>query len=133
MRTPSAGARAQGQPIPGGSTAVRGPLLAALLPVIACGSAARSAPATATYVVDVPLPHDGELPPDPEHAGTDPSACPADTLAENGVCVRVVASPEIPAWEPPRGHGDPCATWTSGKGLVDCDWKNEDLPDAASR
>ena len=92
------------------------PLVA--LAVLACGGAPAPAPVAATYVVELPAARE-----DPE------AVCPADTVAEHGVCVRVLASPEIPAWEPPRGHGDPCATWTSEKGLFDCDVKNENPAD----
>jgi hypothetical protein len=95
----------------------------------ACGGAGVvSVPVVEVHVVEVPAPR--------EEASSAPApACPPDTLAENGVCVRVVASPEIPAWEAPHGHGDPCATWTSEKGLWDCDAKNEDAAraDAGAR
>jgi hypothetical protein len=105
-------------------------LAASLVAASACGGAAREAPVAATYVVDVPPPRDEELPTEADRAAARAAACPADTVAENGVCVRVLASPEIPAWEAPRGHGDPCATWTSETGLFDCDVKNENAPDA---
>lgn len=105
-------------------------VLCPLLAAVACGGAVVSAPAT--YTVVLPAPEDEAPAADLEH-GPPPAACPPDTVAEKGHCVRVVASPEIQAWEPPRGHGDPCATWTSEKGLVDCDPKNEDPPVDAGR
>jgi hypothetical protein len=99
-------------------------VLAALLPLAACAGTAVAPPVT--RVVELPAP---EQEPPPEARGAAAaSACPPDTLAEKGQCVRVVASPEIPAWEPPHGPLDPCATWTSDKGMVNCDWENEDLP-----
>ena len=98
-----------------------GPLLA----VGACGGAV--APAPATHIVDIPPPRDEAAVAGSEQAHA-ASLCPPDTLAERGLCVRVVPSPEIQAWEPPGGHGDPCATWTSEKGLVNCDPQNEDPP-----
>jgi len=61
------------------------------------------------------------------------STCPPDTIAEHGRCVRVVASPEIPAWAAPSGHLDPCATWTSDKGIYDCDPSKENASDAGRR
>jgi hypothetical protein len=82
--------------------------------------------------VDLPAPED-EAPAAETEQAKALSACPPDTVAEKGVCVRVVASPEIQAWEPPRGHLDPCGTWTSEKGLVDCDPKNEDAPADAGK
>jgi hypothetical protein len=97
--------------------------------VVVLPSAADEPPATSTSLMPVvsgpPLP-----------------SCPAGTLLERGdrvdraglagslVCVRVLPSPEIPAWEPPSGHLDPCATWTSDGGLVDCDPSNESPRDA---
>jgi len=105
-------------------------VLALLVAAMACGGAV--VPAPQTYTVVLPAPVDDPPLAEAEAAKAVPG-CPADTLAEKGVCVRVVASPEIPAWEPPRGHGDPCATWTSEKGLVDCDPKNEDTPVDAGR
>lgn len=100
-------------------------VLCPLLAAVACGGAVVAAPAT--YIVNIPAPQD-EAPAVELDSVPPPAACPPDTVAEKGHCVRVVASPEIQAWEPPRGHGDPCATWTSEKGLVDCDPKNEDPP-----
>lgn len=105
-------------------------VLAAALAVAACGGAVATAPVT--YIVDLPAPQDDPPTAEPEHANA-PARCPPDTLAEKGTCVRVVASPEIPAWEAPRGHGDPCALWTSDKGLVNCDPKNEDPPEDAGK
>jgi hypothetical protein len=101
------------------------PLLAALLGASACSGAVVAAPVT--RVVTLPAPDDDSLvaDPDPSHPV---AACPPDTVAEKDHCVRVVASPEIQAWAPPPGHLDPCATWTSDKGMVDCDPKNEDPP-----
>lgn len=105
-------------------------VLASLVTAAACGGVVASAPVA--HIVEIPAPEDD--PPAavaPEvHAA---AACPPDTVAEKDHCVRVVASPEIPAWEAPRGHGDPCATWTSDKGLVDCDPKNEDPPADAGK
>ena len=66
-------------------------------------------------------------------SGAPASPCPPDTLAERGKCVRVVASPEIPAWTAPSGYLDPCATWTSDKGIYDCDPRKESAPDAGPR
>lgn len=57
------------------------------------------------------------------------STCPPDTIAEHAHCVRVVASPEIPVWTAPSGHLDPCATWTSDKGIYDCDPSKENAAD----
>jgi hypothetical protein len=88
--------------------------------------------APATFVVEVPAPEEDRPSAPTATSLADASPCPPDSLAERGACVRVVASPEIPTWRPPGGHGDPCATWTSEKGLVDCDWKNE-LPSDAGR
>jgi hypothetical protein len=105
-------------------------VLAAALAVAACGGAVVATPVT--YIVDLPAPQDDAPLAEPEPANA-PSRCPPDTLAEKGTCVRVVASPEIPAWEAPRGHGDPCALWTSDKGLVNCDPENENLPADAGR
>jgi hypothetical protein len=71
----------------------------------------------------------------PTAAPVSAASCPPDTtderIGQQDVCVRVVASPEIPAWQPPGGHLDPCATWTSEKGLVECDPNNELAPAAA--
>jgi hypothetical protein len=99
----------------------------------ACGGAAATVTAPATFVVDVPAPQDDVLPATPSASSAAASSCPPDAVPEKGACVRVVASPEIPAWKPPVGHGDPCATWTSEKGLVDCDWKNELPADSGRR
>lgn len=104
---------------------VLAPLIAA-----ACGGGVASAPAT--YIVDLPAPKD-EPPPGATEPANAFAACPPDTLAERGVCVRVVASPEIQAWQPPPGHLDPCATWTSETGLVNCDPGNEDVPADAGK
>jgi hypothetical protein len=100
--------------------------------VVACRTAVVQAPVAATYVVVVPAPQDEAPPAAQAHEAALASACPADTLAERGVCVRVVASPEIPAWEPAHGAGDPCSTWTGPDGLVDCDWRNGEPPDAGA-
>ena len=97
---------------------------------IACGGGGAGAPTAAIYVVDVPPVGDEPQLATPGSASTVAAACPPDTVPEKSVCVRVLASPEIPTWQPPQGHGDPCATWTSEKGLFDCDAKNEDTPAA---
>ena len=94
--------------------------------LMACESSSSQvgrAPVT-THVVVLPDPDD-------EVAATARSAptCPADTLTERGVCVRIIASPEIPSWTPPSGHLDPCATWTSDAGIYDCDPTEESVGD----
>lgn len=82
----------------------------------------------AVHVVVIPAPGDEVAP----SAASTPT-CPPDTLVERGRCVRVVASPEIPAWTAPSGHLDPCATWTSDKGIYDCDPRKENPSDGGSR
>ena len=89
-----------------------------------CGAA----PATSAAPTVVVLPG----PEDEVHVAA--ATCPPDTLSERGgMCVRVLPSPEIPAWQAPAGHLDPCATWTSERGLVGCDPANEDARDAGPR
>jgi hypothetical protein len=102
----------------------------------ACGGAAGTAKAPLAVVT---LPAPGAEPVEasrPAVSAAPASSCPPDTMEERiddqDVCVRVVASPEIPAWRPPGGHLDPCATWTSEKGLVECNPDNEHAPPAAS-
>jgi hypothetical protein len=109
---------------PSGVLAVPCAVLAATLPLAACRGATVAAPVT--RIVELPA-LDQEPPPEAHGAATS-AACPPDTVAEKGDCVRVVASPEIPAWEPPHGPLDPCATWTSDRALVNCDWENAELP-----
>lgn len=88
------------------------------------------APAAAR-VVEIPGPGDEIV--ETATSAAPVSACAPDTYAELGQCVRVVASPEIPSWTPPPGHLDPCATWTSGKGVYDCDPGKESAADAGIR
>lgn len=76
----------------------------------ACAARGVGSPSPAAYVVVLPRPED-----DPAPAG---AAQP----------VHIVPSSDIPAWQPPRGHGDPCATFTSDKGIYDCDATKEDAP-----
>jgi hypothetical protein len=95
------------------------------LALVGCAGAGSGVGAPVAMTVDLPRPGEDLPPPPSASSAAAGPACPPDTLAENGQCVRVVASPEIPTWHPPAGHGDPCSTWTSDKGLVDCDWKNE--------
>jgi hypothetical protein len=104
--------------------------------VSACGGAAEPAKVRPAVVT---LPAPGSEPVEASRPAMPPAtaaSCPPDTMDERidqqDVCVRVVASPEIPAWHPPGGHLDPCATWTSEKGLVECDPDNEHAPAAAS-
>jgi hypothetical protein len=59
-------------------------------------------------------------------------ACPQGTFAQHGQCIRIVASEEIPAWKPPTGQ-DPCATWTSGAAVYDCDPQRENAADGGMR
>jgi hypothetical protein len=121
----------QGGPHFPGPTVVRGALMGigATVAFAACGSGAPTllqAPVT-SHVVLIPA-LDDEV--DQSAASAAPaSTCPPDSLAEHGRCVRVVASPEIPAWEAPSGHLDPCATWTSDKGIFDCDPSKESAAD----
>ncbi|HEY8091317.1 MAG TPA: hypothetical protein VIF09_25815 [Polyangiaceae bacterium] len=84
-----------------------------------CGAAATSRSTPPTYVVSIPRPED-EPPPVAVVAPTPPRVVPSG------------GTPEVPAWHAPGGHGDPCATWTSEKGLFDCDARNEDPPDAGA-
>ena len=111
---------------------VRRTMLGIVLTLLSCGggtSDVAQAP-VATRVVVIPASED-------EVAGipsVSPAAiCPPDAFAEQGRCVRVVASPEIPAWTAPSGHLDPCATWTSDKGIYDCDPSKENPGDAGLR
>jgi hypothetical protein len=53
------------------------------------------------------------------------SACPQGTFAEQGRCIQIIASDEIPVWTPPTGHLDPCATLTSDQAVYGCDPQNE--------
>jgi hypothetical protein len=85
----------------------------------------------AGHVVIIPALEDETVATLPSAAA--PSTCPPDSLAEHGRCVRVVASPEIPAWAAPSGHLDPCATWTSEKGFYDCDPRKESASDGGPR
>ena len=62
-----------------------------------------------------------------------PLACPQGTFARRGQCIRIVASEEIPAWTPPTGHLDPCATSTSGAAAYDCDPQSENAADGGTR
>ncbi len=101
-----------------------------LLVTLGCGASGASAvTAPARYAVDVPAP--GEERPLVE-SGARPEViapdCPPGSSREDGQCVRLVPSPEIPQWKPSFG-ADPCATTTSETGLVDCDPKNEHPPD----
>jgi hypothetical protein len=91
----------------------------------ACGGAVQEA---AVVVVDVPPPKD-----EPPPVASVEVQCPPDTVREGLHCVRVLASPEIPVWKPPTGHLDPCATWTSGEAVFDCDEQNEYARDAGVR
>ncbi len=103
------------------------------LAVTSCSGSAPEvvqAPVAARVVV-IPAPED-EVAERVAAAAPSP-ACPPDTVAERGQCIRVVASPEIPAWKAPSGHLDPCATWTSGKSLYDCDPRKESAGDGGSR
>jgi hypothetical protein len=59
--------------------------------------------------------------------------CPAGTFVEQGRCVRIVASEEIPTWAPPSGHLDPCATLTSDNAVYDCDPRREYAADGGAR
>ena len=94
-----------------------------------CGGGVVQAPVAAPVVV-IPAPGDEVVPTAPSAAPT--PTCPPDALAEHGRCVRVVASPEIPAWTAPSGYLDPCATWTSEKGIYDCDPRKENAPDGGA-
>jgi hypothetical protein len=78
-----------------------------------CAGVGAPARAPPTYVVELPPPED--TPP--------PVPVPAADVAD-------LVSRDAPRWQPPGGHGDPCATWVTEKGLVDCDAENEDPPDA---
>jgi hypothetical protein len=108
------------------------PVLLGGASVSACGAAAKGLPAVVTLPAPGAEPVEASRPP----PTAIPASCPPDTTEETidhqEVCVRVVASPEIPSWQPPGGHLDPCATWTSEKGLVECDPDNEHAPAAAS-
>ena len=106
------------------------------LAAVACGGAAGT---TKVPLAVVTLPPPGAEPVEasrPAVPAAPAASCPPDTMEEKiddqDVCVHVVASPEIPAWRPPGGHLDPCATWTSEKGLVECNPDNEHAPPAAS-
>jgi hypothetical protein len=103
----------------------------ALLATLGCGAPASAVSAPVRYAVDVPAPG-AEPPADPDAAKVPREAiapeCPPGSSREDGQCVRIVASPEIPQWKPSFG-ADPCATTTSETGLVDCDPKNEHPPD----
>jgi hypothetical protein len=111
----------------------------ALLLAAACfGCAGAGAPVVAgpeRYAVDVPAPGD-EPPAASAEARREVVApdCPPGSSRDEGQCVRLVPSPEIPPWKPSSG-ADPCATGTSEKGLIDCDPKNETVPegDAGAR
>jgi hypothetical protein len=105
-------------------------LMPLALAAMACGGVA--APVSAPTVVVIPAPGD-EVQLARAAAAVPPAACPPDTLAQRDVCVRVVPSPEIPSWQAPAGHLDPCATWTSERGLLGCDPANEDPRDAGAR
>jgi hypothetical protein len=113
---------------------VRSAITGLTLALASCGGGTPDvvqAPVAAAPVVVIPALED-------EVVATVPSAppaptCPPDALAEHGRCVRVVASPEIPAWTAPSGgHLDPCATWTSEKGIYDCDPRKESASDGGA-
>jgi hypothetical protein len=113
---------------------VRGAVIGIALALASCGGGPPEvvqAP-VAAHVVVIPALEDEVVASVPSAAAPAP-ACPPDALAEHGRCVRVVASPEIPAWAAPSGHLDPCATWTSDKGIYDCDPRKESAPDGGRR
>jgi hypothetical protein len=108
---------------------MRGAVTGMALALASCGGGTSDlvqAP-VAQHVVIIPALEDEVVATVPSAAPA--SACPPDSLAEHGRCVRVVGSPEIPAWTAPSGHLDPCATWTSGKGIYDCDAAKENASD----
>jgi hypothetical protein len=111
-----------------GGMRATGPALV-VLGAAACTGAGAASPTPTAYVVDLP-------PPGAEPATTAApraeAACPPGSSREThgAECVRLVPSPEIPAWKPPTGHLDPCATWTSDRGLINCDPANEEPADA---
>jgi hypothetical protein len=110
---------------------VRGAITGIALALASCGGGnpVVQAPVAAPVVV-IPALEDevaATLPAVPP-----PPTCPPDALAEHGRCVRVVASPEIPAWTAPSGRLDPCATWTSEKGIYDCDPRKESASDGGA-
>jgi hypothetical protein len=112
---------------------VRGAVIGIALAFASCGGGPPEvvqAPVAARVVV-IPTLEDEVVASVPSAAPA--PACPPDTLAEHGRCVRVVASPEIPSWTAPSGHLDPCATWTSGKGIYDCDARKESASDGGPR
>ena len=111
---------------------MRGAITGIALTLASCGGGTADvvqAPVAAPVVV-IPAPEDEVVATVPSAAPT--PACPPDALAEHGRCVRVVASPEIPAWTAPSGYLDPCATWTSEKGIYDCDPRKENAPDGGA-
>jgi hypothetical protein len=106
---------------------MRGAAVCALAAALGCGAGAADGPPV--YAVTVPAPgNEPREPTAPKHADVGPPACPPGSSREGADCVVLVPSPEIPAWKPPQGHLDPCATFTSEKGLVDCDPDNEHPP-----
>lgn len=112
--------------------AVRSAITGLTLALASCGGATPDvvqAPVAAPVVV-IPAIDDEVVEVVPSAAP--PSNCPPDALSEHGKCVRVVASPEIPAWTAPSGHLDPCATWTSEKGIYDCDPRKENASDGGA-
>jgi hypothetical protein len=113
---------------------MRGAVTGIALALASCGGGTPDvvqAP-VAEHVVVIPAPEDEVVATVPSAAPA--STCPPDSLAERGKCVRVVASPEIPTWTAPSGgHLDPCATWTSDKGVYDCDPRKESASDGGPR
>jgi hypothetical protein len=83
----------------------------------ACGASAGSAPVPPVFVVEVPPPE--ALRPE----ALPPPVAVAPPAAGEG-------PQDVPRWQPPGGHGDPCATWISEKGLFDCNAENEFPPGA---
>ena len=86
------------------------------LAVAACGGAPGRVAAPA--IVEVPAPgHDILVASAAAHPTV--AACPPGTSREHDVCVRVLPSPEIPAWQAPSFRPDPvdpCAAWTTDRG-----------------
>ncbi len=125
----------QGEAAPSGPRGVRGAGngIGLALALASCGLAAPEASRApvAARVVVIPGPEDETVEAVPSAAPA--SQCPPDSIAEHGRCVRVIGSPEIPAWTAPSGHLDPCATWTSDKGMYDCDPAEESPSDAGTR
>ncbi|HEX8793206.1 MAG TPA: hypothetical protein VF765_19820 [Polyangiaceae bacterium] len=103
-----------------------------VLALASCGGGTAEmvqAPAAARVVV---IPDLGDETVEAVPSAAPAPQCPPDAFAEHGRCVRVVASPEIPSWTAPTGQLDPCGTWTSDKGIYDCDPRNESAADAGA-